>query len=68
MDANITKIILAIIAGVFAVGLAITITIKVIKNRSSNSYRSGNDVKQKDIRAGGDVGAGDIIKGNNNFQ
>jgi hypothetical protein len=60
MDSNLTKILLAVVAVIAGAGIALTI--RIIRNKNSNSFRSGNNVKQKNINTFGDVAGGDINK------
>jgi len=59
MDKNLTTIILAVVA-LLAAGAVITF--KIIQNRNTNNSGRITEVKQKGIRAGGDVAGGDINK------
>lgn len=60
MDKNLTTIILAIIA-LFVTGGVFTF-FKIVQNRNTNNSGRITEVKQKGIRAGGDVAGGDINK------
>lgn len=58
LSTNMTQIILAVIAGIFAVGIAIRFIVKKTSNRNNNS----NNVVIKNNKTEGDIAGRDINK------